>query len=123
MNDEFVIDRAKDLAARVLSEHPDDTDAQIRAAWMLTQGREPSAVEKAAFERLLLEQSAQFAEAAVQASKPKVDSKEGAAAAAKKTATKTASAPDAAPPSDPRVEALGSLFQSLLSSNRFLYVD
>ena len=56
LNDEFVIERAKDLAARVIKEHPDDEAAQVRAAWRLTQAREPSAKELADFNRLLADQ-------------------------------------------------------------------
>ena len=51
----------RDLAARVIKEHPTDADAQVRAAWRLTQAREPSAKELADFNRLLAAQLEHFA--------------------------------------------------------------
>jgi hypothetical protein len=126
MNDEFVIERAKDLAARVIKEHPADENAQVRAAWVLTQGREPSAKELADFNRLLAEQTEHFAKL-----KPV---KTVADTALKVKPVKVKSTSKKAPPQptfpapvattqDLRVEALGSLCQVLLATNRFLHVD
>jgi mono/diheme cytochrome c family protein len=126
MNDEFVIERAKDLAARVIKEHPADEDAQVRAAWVLTQGREPSAKELADFNRLLAEQTEHFAKL-----KPV---KTVADTALKVKPVKVKSTSKKAPPQptfpapvattqDVRVEALGSLCQVLLATNRFLHVE
>ena len=126
MNDEFVIERAKDLAARVIKEHPADADAQVRDAWILTQGREPSAQELSDFNRLLAEQVEHFAK--LKPIKPVAD------ASLKIKVVKVKSTSKKAPPQptfpapaattqDFRVEALGSLCQVLLASNRFLHVD
>ena len=118
LNDEFVIERAKDLAARVIKEHPEDADAQVRAAWRLTQAREPSAKELADFNRLLAAQSEHFAK--LKPAKPVAD-----ASLKEKIGSKRA-APFPAPVSASRgadIEALGSLCQVLLATNRFLHVD
>ena len=118
LNDEFVIERAKDLAARVIKEHPDDADAQVRAAWRLTQACEPSAKELADFNRLLAEQVEHFAK--LKPVKPVAD-----ASLKEKIGSKRA-APFPAPVSASRgadIEALGSLCQVLLATNRFLHVD
>ena len=126
MNDEFVIDRAKDLAARVIKDHPADENAQVRAAWVLTQGREPSAKELADFNRLLAEQVEHFTKLkpakTVAAAAPKVQPAKAKAAAVKAAPQPPAAAP-ASSTQDVRVEALGSLCQVLLATNRFLHVD
>jgi hypothetical protein len=126
LNDEFVIDRAKDLAARVIKDHPADENAQVRAAWVLTQGREPSAKELADFNRLLAEQVEHFTKLkpakTVAAAAPKVQPAKAKAAAVKAAPQPPAAAP-ASSTQDVRVEALGSLCQVLLATNRFLHVD
>ncbi len=126
MNDEFVIERAKDLAARVIKDHPADEKAQVRAAWVLTQGREPSAKELADFNRLLAEQVEHFTKLkpakTVAAAAPKVQPAKAKAAAVKAAPQPPAAAP-ASSTQDVRVEALGSLCQVLLATNRFLHVD
>jgi hypothetical protein len=126
MNDEFVIERAKDLAARVIKEHPADENAQVRAAWVLTQGREPSAKELADFNRLLAEQTEHFAK--LKPVKPVADaSLKIKPVKVKSTSKKAAPQPTFPAPTattqDVRVEALGSLCQVLLATNRFLHVD
>ena len=126
MNDEFVIERAKDLAARVIKEHPEDADAQVRAAWSLTQGREPTAKELAEFDRLLAEQIDHFAK--LKPAKPVADTslkvKElKPKGNSKKPAPQPAFPAPATTTQDVRVEALGSLCQVLLATNRFLHVD
>jgi hypothetical protein len=126
MNDEFVIERAKDLAARVIKEHPADENAQVRAAWVLTQGREPSAKELADFNRLLAEQTEHFAK--LKPAKPVADaSLKVKPVKVKSTSKKAAPQPTFPAPvattQDVRVEALGSLCQVLLATNRFLHVD
>jgi mono/diheme cytochrome c family protein len=126
MNDEFVIERAKDLAARVIKEHPSDENAQVRAAWVLTQGREPSAKELADFNRLLAEQTEHFAK--LKPVKPVADTALKVKPVKVKSTSKRA-APQPTFPApvattqDVRVEALGSLCQVLLATNRFLHVD
>jgi mono/diheme cytochrome c family protein len=126
MNDEFVIERAKDLAARVIKEHPADENAQVRAAWVLTQGREPSAKELADFNRLLAEQTEHFAK--LKPAKTVADTAlKVKPVKAKSTSKKAAPQPTFPAPvattQDVRVEALGSLCQVLLATNRFLHVD
>ena len=126
MNDEFVIERAKDLAARVTKEHPENADAQVRAAWVLTQGRAPSAKELADFNRLLAEQVEHFAK--LKPVKPVADaSLKVKPVKVKSTAKKAAPQPTFPAPTattqDTRIEALGSLCQVLLATNRFLHVD
>ena len=126
MNDEFVIERAKDLAARVIKEHPADADAQVRAAWSLTQGRVPSAKELSDFNRLLAEQIEHFAK--LKPAKPVADtSLKIKPVKVKSTSKKAAPQPTFPAPTattqDVRVEALGSLCQVLLATNRFLHVD
>ncbi|MEY3491325.1 MAG: hypothetical protein RL309_453, partial [Verrucomicrobiota bacterium] len=126
MNDEFVIERAKDLAARVIKEHPDDADAQVRAAWRLTQAREPSAKDLADFNRLLSAQLEHFAK--LKPAKPIADAslkvKEVKAKAnAKKAPPQPTFPAPTATTQDARIEALGSLCQVLLATNRFLHVD
>jgi mono/diheme cytochrome c family protein len=126
MNDEFVIERAKDLAARVIKEQPSDEAAQVRAAWVLTQGREPSAKELADFNRLLAEQTEHFAK--LKPVKPVADTALKVKPVKVKSTSKRA-APQPTFPApvattqDVRVEALGSLCQVLLATNRFLHVD
>jgi hypothetical protein len=126
MNDEFVVERAKDLAARVIKEHPSDEAGQVRAAWVLTQGRAPSAKELADFNRLLAEQTEHFAQ--LKPVKPVADTAlKVKPVKVKSTAKKAAPQPTFPAPvattQDVRVEALGSLCQVLLATNRFLHVD
>jgi hypothetical protein len=126
MNDEFVIERAKDLATRVIKEHPENADAQVRAAWILTQGRAPSGKELADFNRLLAEQVDHFAK--LKPVKPVADaSLKIKPVKVKSTSKKAAPQPTFPAPTattqDLRVEALGSLCQVLLATNRFLHVD
>jgi hypothetical protein len=126
MNDDFVIERAKDLAARVIKDHPTDENAQVRAAWVLTQGREPSAKELADFNRLLAEQTEHFAK--LKPAKPVADTAlkvkpVKVKANSKKAAPQPTFPAPVATTQDVRVEALGSLCQVLLATNRFLHVE
>jgi hypothetical protein len=126
MNDDFVIERAKDLAARVIKDHPTDENAQVRAAWVLTQGREPSAKELADFNRLLAEQVEHFAK--LKPAKPVADTAlkvkpVKVKANSKKAAPQPTFPAPVATTQDVRVEALGSLCQVLLATNRFLHVE
>ena len=126
MNDEFVVERAKDLAARVIKEHPSDEAGQVRAAWVLTQGRAPSAKVLADFNRLLAEQTAHFAQ--LKPVKPVADTAlkvkpVKVKANSKKAAPQPTFPAPVATTQDVRVEALGSLCQVLLATNRFLHVD
>ena len=100
LNDDFVVQSGRALAERVRKEKPGDARAQVRRAWLLTQGREPSPTDEDRFLILLSEQTEHLREYA--ASHP--PAKE-------------------APAADPQRDAFGSLCQSLLSSNRFLYLE
>ena len=100
MNDEFIVRTGKALAARLRKELPGDARAQVRRAWMLTQSRAPNAGEEDRFLVLLSEQSEQLRYYHAQ-HPPAKD----------------------APLPDPALDALGSLCQALLASNRFLHLE
>ena len=100
MNDEFVVRVARSLGERVQREKPGDSRAQVRRAWELTQGRHPGAAEEDRFLAAWSEQTEQLREYAVKNPPPKD-----------------------APPADSQLDALGSLCQALLASNRFLHLE
>jgi hypothetical protein len=100
LNDDFVVQSGRALADRVRKEKPGDARGQVRRAWMLTQGREPSTDDEDRFLVLLSEQTEGLRE----------------------YFERHPAAKDA-PPTDPQRDAFGSLCQSLLSSNRFLYLE
>ena len=100
LNDDFVVQSGRALANRVRKEIPGDARAQVRRAWLLTQGRKPAATDEDRFLVLLSEQTEQLREYA-EKHPPAKDS----------------------PAADPQLDAFGSLCQSLLSSNRFLYLE
>ncbi|MFQ5730701.1 MAG: PSD1 and planctomycete cytochrome C domain-containing protein [Planctomycetaceae bacterium] len=97
MNDDFVVVRSREMAARLHRECGTDPAKQIRRAWELAYGRLPSAEELTASTRFLDAQKRQFSYG--------------------KKAGKKAKQPD------PATLALGSFCQALMSSNGFLYVD
>jgi mono/diheme cytochrome c family protein len=100
MNDEFVVRVSRALAERLRRERPGDARAQVRRAWELTQGRPPGASEEDRFLATWSEQTEQLREYAV-----------------KHPPAKDAPAPDS------QLDALGSLCQALLASNRFLHLE
>ena len=100
MNDEFVVRVARALGERVLREKPGDQRAQVRRAWELTQGRHPGPAEEDRFLAVWAEQTEQLREYATKNPPPKD-----------------------APPADSQLDALGSLCQALLASNRFLHLE
>jgi hypothetical protein len=102
MNDDFVVQTAKALAERVRKEAPGDARAQVRRAWNLTQGRQPTPKEEDRF-LILLSEQAEHLRNYITAHPPAKD------------------APDPTP--DPQRDAFGSLCQALLASNRFLYTE
>jgi len=97
LNNAFVIRRSEALADRLRTEHPDDAESRIRAAWLRATGREPSADQIDAARAFLARQRAVFAE------RPEAADKQN--------------------PIDPDRQALASYCQALLASNPFLYVD
>jgi hypothetical protein len=100
MNDEFVVRVSRALAERLRRERPGDARAQVRRAWELTQGRQPGAAEEDRFLATWSEQTEQLREYVV-----------------KHPPAKDAPAPDS------QLDALGSLCQALLASNRFLHLE
>ena len=106
LNDTFVLSSARALAERVRREAPGDVRAQVERAWQLLFSRSPSQPELEGALAHLAEQGEEFRVRL--AAVPPAPAKEGE--------------PAPAPP-DPQLEALSSLCQVLLASNRFLYCD
>lgn len=102
MNDPFVVERSMDLAGRLRREAPGRVREQIRRLWRLVYGVDPSGEEMQRGLFYLAEQAETI--------------RAGGAAAGR------AAKPGEAPP-DPAAQALASLGQALLGSNRFLYVE
>jgi hypothetical protein len=99
MNSDFVLDESRQFADRVRRDVGDDRLAQVRHAWRLAFTREPDESELASAMTFLEEQTAIFADRAVQ----QTEKKEGEPT--------------------PEQLSLASLCQMLLSSNEFLYVE
>ena len=106
LNDTFVLASARALAERVRREAPGDVRAQVERAWRLLFSRPPSQREFEGALSHLAEQGEEFRVRLATVSPP--PAKEGE--------------PALAPP-DPQLEALASLCQVLLASNRFLTCD
>ena len=100
MNDGFIVNAATRLAERLRIEHADDARGQMIGAWRLLYGTAPSDTELRAALSFLAEQAETLRVRAAQ-TPPKKD----------------------VPPTDPQLQALASLCQTLLSTNRFLYVE
>lgn len=105
MNDTFVLENAQRLADRLLAEAPKDDSARVTRVWQLLFGQTPSDTELTLSLDYLREQTSTLAEYRKAHPIPK---------------PKDA---DAAPNPDPASEALASLCQVLISSNRFLYLQ
>jgi len=106
LNDTFVLASARALAERVRREAPGDVRAQVESAWQLLFSRSPSNGDLDQALAYLAEQGEEFRVRL--AAVPPPPAKEGEQAPA---------------PPDPQLEALSSLCQVLLASNRFLYCD
>ena len=106
LNDTFVLTSARALAERVRAEAPGDVRGQVSRAWRLLFSRAPSAGDLEVALAHLAEQGEAFRVRL--AAVPPPPAKEGESAPA---------------PPDPQLEALSSLCQVLLASNRFLYCD
>ena len=100
MNDDFVMRTARALAERVRGEAPGEMREQVRRLWQLVFGVNPTAVEADRFLAGLSEQTEQIRERVL-----------------KMPVVKDVSLPE------PSLEAMASLCQVLLSSNRFLYLE
>jgi Protein of unknown function (DUF1549)/Protein of unknown function (DUF1553)/Planctomycete cytochrome C len=100
MNDMFVLNTARLLAARLRKELPGDARGQIGRAWRLLFGQEPQESDVLRSLTYLTEQ-AETVRAWHDGKPPAKD----------------------APPPDPGLDALASWCQILYSSNRFLYIE
>jgi mono/diheme cytochrome c family protein len=107
MNNEFVIARSEEFAQRVREEAGADPEAQVRRAWELAIGSEPSRADLDVLVQFLGQQTARFQKRQIATTQP---------AGVKSAGVKQMNL-------DPSLEALGTLGQALWSSNAFLYVD
>jgi len=107
MNNEFILEQAEHFARRVHDETGDDAQAQIRRAWQLALARAPQPEELSEAAEFLAQQAADFeANAAIRKRNPSAD--------------KNVYQPGLL---EPKLQALASLCQLLVSSNEFLYVE
>ena len=106
MNDQFVLERAADLAERLHRERPGNVREQIELLWSLLFSATPSAAEMQRTLIYLVEQTETIRATLAASAPPKKDDKAKATAAP-----------------DPAQQALASVCQALLGSNRFLYLD
>ena len=112
MNDDFVLDTSRTLAARLREEAPGDARAQITKAWRILFSRTPS-------ENDVLRSLAYLAEQT-----EALRSYERGIQPVKAPAPAKAASPGKdAPLADPQLDALASYCQILYSSNRFLYIE
>jgi hypothetical protein len=100
MNDSFVVSAATQLAERLRREHAGDARTQIQRAWHLLFSAPPTDPDTSSALAFLAEQT-EILRARAAAEPPKKD----------------------APAPDPQLQALASLCQALLGTNRFLYVE
>jgi len=100
MNDDFMLDSAHTLAARLRKDVPGDARGQITQAWHILYGCDPTPKDLLRSLAYLAEQT-EAIRAYDQGLPPAKD----------------------APAPDPQLEALASLCQVFFSSNRFLYVE
>jgi hypothetical protein len=103
MNDPFVLERAGDLAERLRRERPGHIREQITLLWRLLFAAEPTAAEMKQSLLYLVEQTETL--------RPGLAGK------------KADGAKGAATPPDASLQALATLCQALLGSNRFLYLE
>ncbi|TXT24024.1 MAG: hypothetical protein FD138_3134, partial [Planctomycetota bacterium] len=102
MNSDFVQEQSRNLAERVAAIAGPDVKSQIVLAWRLIFGAEPTETESAEAVAFVASQTEVF--------QPKTPPPANPPAGT-------------APPPDPARQAFALLCQSLLSSNRFLYVE
>ena len=101
MNSEFVQDHSRELSQRIATTAGPDVKSQIALAWRLVFGADPTEAESA--------EAVAFVTAQTEVFQPKTPS--------------ATTPPNTTPPFDPARQAFALLCQSLLSSNRFLYVE
>ncbi len=102
MNSDFVQEHSRNLAERIAATSGPDLKSQIVQAWRLIFGADPSEAESA--------EAVAFVAAQTELFQPKTPPPANPPAGT-------------APPPDPARQAFALLCQSLLSSNRFLYVE
>jgi hypothetical protein len=103
MNDQFVLERASDLAERLRRERPGGARDQLALLWRLLFAAEPTDVE--------LQRSLIYLAEQTETLRATGDAKKDDKGKAQATAP------------DPSLQSLASLCQALLGSNRFLYLD
>ncbi len=103
MNSSIMRVRAQQFAQRLQSEGGDELTGQIRLAWKLVNGREPSEAD--------VQQSVEFVQAQTEFYKANPTPIEASRGASSKT------------PADPAFLGLTALCHALMSSNALLYVD
>jgi hypothetical protein len=118
LNDQAVVAPARRMAERLRREQPGDPALQVRRAFLLAYGVEPTAAEHATCLASLNSLAEHFRHRGVEAS----DGKAGPGTAAGKGG-RTAIPAEGQANTDAGEEALASLCQALLGTNRFLYVD
>lgn len=104
MNSEFVQEHARNLAERIIAEAGPDVRSQMVLAWRLVFANDPTETE--------LAESVAFVTAQTEVFQPKPP-----------PPAQPAAPNGAVPPPDPARQATALWVQSLLSSNRFLYVE
>jgi hypothetical protein len=120
MNDGFVLERAADLAERLRREYPGQARAQLVLLWRLLLAGDPTETELNRSLLYLAEQT-ETLRATITAAVPAPAT---ATAPAKPNAAAAPRKEDAAKaPPDPSFQALASLCQAMLGSNRFLYLE
>jgi hypothetical protein len=99
MNNDFVVMQAEHFARRVLHDAGDDPAEQVKRAWQVAFGDEPSQAEQKELAAFLAEQIGHYKQS------PPTDPKQPKEKI------------------DPRLAALATLCQALWSANGFLYID
>ena len=103
MNGDFTVTMSKYFAERVAKDAGADVAAQVKRAWQLAFGCEPSAEDAKSATDFITRQTAAFKDHPVKVTPP-VKGHEP-------------------PPAEPPMQALATFCQALLTSNQFLYVD
>lgn len=103
LNDVFIAEQSRAFATRLQTEHPGDLRGQLTRAWRLAYGIKPTDKETQTSLIYLAEQTEQIRQRLSELPTKEKDKDK--------------------PKPDPQTLALASLCQSLLSANRFLYVD
>ena len=103
MNGDFTVTMSKYFAERVAKDAGSDVAAQVKRAWQLAFGGEPSAADVKSATDFITRQTASFKNNPVKVAPPAKGHEP--------------------PPAEPPMQALATFCQALLTSNQFLYVD